>query len=54
MALPEGVAINPGQAAGLVACGPTEDGLTTPAEETAGGEDNGPPELPERVAGGHG
>jgi hypothetical protein len=44
--LPEGVAINPGQAAGLAACGPAEDGLTTPAEEAAGEEDNGPAHCP--------
>ena len=44
--LPEGVAINPGQAAGLAACGPEEDGLTTPAEEAAGQEDNGPAHCP--------
>ena len=44
--LPEGVAVNPGQAAGLAACGPEEDGLTTPAEEAAGQEDNGPAHCP--------
>ena len=44
--LPEGVAINPGQAAGLSACGPAEDGLTTPAEEAAGEENNGPAHCP--------
>jgi hypothetical protein len=44
--LPEGVAINPGQAAGLSACGPEEDGLTTPAEEVAGEENNGPAHCP--------
>ena len=44
--LPEGVAINPGQAAGLSACGPEEDGLTTPAEEASGQEDNGPAHCP--------
>ena len=44
--LPEGVAINPGQAAGLSACGSEEDGLTTPAEEAAGEEDNGPAHCP--------
>ena len=44
--LPEGVAINPGQAAGLAACGPGEDGSTTPAEEAAGEEDNGPAHCP--------
>ena len=45
--LPEGVAINPGQAAGLAACGPGEDGLTTPAEEAEGKENNGPAECPD-------
>ncbi|HTC71747.1 MAG TPA: hypothetical protein VK655_02590, partial [Solirubrobacteraceae bacterium] len=44
--LPEGVAINPGQAAGLVFCGPAEDGLTTADEQSAGEEDNGPPNCP--------
>ena len=44
--LPEGVAINPGQAAGLSACGPGEDGLTTPAEEAAGEENNGAAHCP--------
>ena len=44
--LPEGVAINPGQAAGLGACGPAEDGLTTEAEKAAGEEDNGPAHCP--------
>jgi hypothetical protein len=44
--LPEGVAINPGQAAGLTACGPEEDGLTTPAEEAAGEENNGAAKCP--------
>jgi len=44
--LPEGVAINPGQAAGLSACGPEEDGLTTPAEAAEGKENNGPAHCP--------
>ena len=44
--LPEGVAINPGQAAGLVACGPEEDGLTTPTEEAEGKENNGAAHCP--------
>jgi uncharacterized repeat protein (TIGR01451 family) len=44
--LPEGVAVNPGQAAGLLACGSEEDGLTTPVEEAAGEEDDGPAHCP--------
>ncbi len=44
--LPEGVAINPGQAAGLGACGPGEDGLTTDAEKAEGKENNGPANCP--------
>lgn len=40
--LPEGVVINPGQAAGLQACGPGEDGLTTEAEKADGEENSGP------------
>jgi hypothetical protein len=44
--LPEGVAINPGQAAGLEECGPGEDGLTTPGEEAEGRENNGPAKCP--------
>ena len=46
VSLPEGVAINPGQAAGLGACGPAEDGLTTEAEKLEGKEDNGPAKCP--------
>jgi len=44
--LPEGLVINPGQAAGLQACQPGQDGLTTPQEEQEGKEDNGPPSCP--------
>jgi hypothetical protein len=44
--LPPGFVINPGQAAGLQACGPSEDGLTTEAEKAKGEEDNGPPSCP--------
>jgi hypothetical protein len=51
VALPRGVAINPGQAAGLAACGPGEDGLTPRQEESLpeephASEDNGPPSCP--------
>jgi hypothetical protein len=44
--LPPGFVINPGQAAGLQACGPAEDGLTSEAEKAEGKEDNGPPSCP--------
>ncbi len=44
--LPEGLVINPGQAAGLQACQPSQDGLTTEAERAEGKEDNGPPACP--------
>jgi uncharacterized repeat protein (TIGR01451 family) len=44
--LPQGVVINPGQAAGLKACQAGEDGLTTPAEKEAGEEDTGPADCP--------
>ncbi|HXB64174.1 MAG TPA: hypothetical protein VNV42_04780 [Solirubrobacteraceae bacterium] len=44
--LPEGIAINPGQAAGLTACSPEQDGLTTEAERAEGREDNGPADCP--------
>ncbi len=45
--LPEGLVINPGQAAGLQACQPGQDGLTSEAEKAAGEEDNGPPSCPD-------
>jgi hypothetical protein len=44
--LPPGFVINPGQAAGLQACQPGQDGLTTEAERAEGKEDNGPPSCP--------
>jgi hypothetical protein len=44
--LPEGFVINPGQAAGLQACQPGQDGLTTPAEAAAGQENAGPANCP--------
>ncbi|MGA9286583.1 MAG: hypothetical protein WBV85_14200 [Solirubrobacteraceae bacterium] len=44
--LPEGLVINPGQAAGLQACGSAEDGLTTEAEKAKGEENVGPPSCP--------
>lgn len=44
--LPQGFVINPGQAAGLQACGPTQDGLTTEAEKAEGKENDGPAECP--------
>jgi hypothetical protein len=40
--LPVGVSINPGRAAGLTACGATEDALTTPTETAEGRENDGP------------
>jgi hypothetical protein len=46
VALPPGFVINPGQAAGLQACGAGEDGLTTEAETAEGKENNGPPSCP--------
>ena len=46
VALPEGLVINPGQAAGLQACQSGQDGLTTEAEKAAGQEDNNPPTCP--------
>jgi hypothetical protein len=39
--LPEGLVINPGQAAGLQACQPSQAGLTTEIEKEHGEEDNG-------------
>jgi hypothetical protein len=42
VALPPGLVINPGQASGLTACGPTEDALTTEAERANGEENAGP------------
>ncbi len=44
--LPEGLVINPGQAAGLAACQAAQSGLTSDAERAAGGEDNAPPSCP--------
>jgi hypothetical protein len=44
--LPPGVVINPGQAAGLQACQPSQDGLTTQTEREKGEEDTGPPSCP--------
>jgi hypothetical protein len=46
VALPQGVVINPGQAAGLQACQPAQDGLTTQSEKEKGEEDAGPPSCP--------
>jgi hypothetical protein len=46
VALPVGLVINPGQAAGLQACGAAEDGLTTEAEKAKGEEDDGPASCP--------
>ena len=45
--LPEGLVINPGQAAGLQACQSYQDGLTTAAEKSEGKEDTGPAECPD-------
>jgi hypothetical protein len=44
--LPEGLVINPGQAAGLTACGPAEDALTTPEEREHGQENDAAPSCP--------
>jgi hypothetical protein len=44
--LPEGLVVNPGQAAGLRACGSAEDGLTSEAEKAKGEENDGPPSCP--------
>jgi uncharacterized repeat protein (TIGR01451 family) len=44
--LPAGMIINPGQAAGLQACLPGEDGLTTQLEKEHGEENDGPPDCP--------
>jgi hypothetical protein len=44
--LPEGLVINPGQAAGLQACQPSQDGLTSESEKAAGRENNDPPSCP--------
>jgi hypothetical protein len=44
--LPEGIVINPGQAAGLQACQDSQDGLTTETERAEGREDNGPSSCP--------
>jgi hypothetical protein len=44
--LPPGFVINPGQAAGLQACQPGQDGLTSAQEEREGRENDGPPSCP--------
>jgi hypothetical protein len=44
--LPQGLVINPGQAAGLEACQAGEDGLTSEAEAREGKENAGPPACP--------
>ena len=46
LALPPGFVINPGQAAGLQACGPAESGLTSDAEKARGEENDGPSSCP--------
>jgi hypothetical protein len=44
--LPEGLVINPGQAAGLQACQPSQDALTTEVEKAEGRENDGPASCP--------
>ncbi len=44
--LPAGMAINPGQAAGLQACGSSQDALTTEAEKAEGRENTAAPSCP--------
>jgi hypothetical protein len=44
--LPEGVVVNPSQAAGLTACGSEEDALTTQAEREHGKENDSAPSCP--------
>ena len=44
--LPQGLVVNPGQAAGLQACQPSQDGLTTQAERAEGKENDGPAACP--------
>ncbi len=44
--LPAGMVINPGQAAGLEACQPAQDALTTEAEKAEGKEDTAAPSCP--------
>jgi hypothetical protein len=44
--LPEGLVINPGQAAGLAACQAAQSGLTSDAEKAAGEENSAPPSCP--------
>jgi hypothetical protein len=44
--LPEGLVINPGQAAGLTACGASESALTTQGERERGEENDGPASCP--------
>jgi hypothetical protein len=44
--LPQGLVVNPGQAAGLTACGSAEDALTTDAEREHGQENDNAPSCP--------